>query len=130
MSTPLFFGHIPRFTREEIDTALEEDDREVLLFAGISAATHDADWKFTQDLCIRLYEHTNKTIRGNAVLGLATVALFRGSLDRESVEPILLRALRDPEMEVRLRAEDAIREINTTLNWSIARDRPPREDSE
>jgi hypothetical protein len=121
-------GHIPRYTRDEIDEAFVEDDRDVLLFAGISCATHDADWKYTQDLCIRLYEHPNKTIRGNAVLGLATVALYRGTLDRETVEPVLLRALRDAEMEVRLRAEDAIREINTTLNWTIARDRLPRED--
>jgi hypothetical protein len=130
MGLPLFLGHIPRYTREQIDRALSEDDREVLLFAGISAATHDADWKFTQDLCLRLYEHPNKTIRGNAVLGLATVALYRGSLDREAVEPILLRALRDPELEVRLRAEDAIREINTTLNWTIAKDRLRGQDSE
>jgi hypothetical protein len=130
MGLPLFLGHIPRFTREEIDTALEEDDREVLLFAGISSATHEADWKFTQDLCLKLYEHPNKTIRGNAVLALTTVALYRGTLDREAVEPILLRALRDEEMEVRLRAEDAIREINTILNWTIAKDKLPREESD
>ena len=130
MGLPLFLGHIPRFTRQEIDTALEEDDREILLFAGISSAQHDADWKFTQDLCIRLYEHTNKTIRGNAVLGLATVAQYRGTLDRETVEPILLRALRDSEEEVRLRAEDAIREINATLHWEITKNRYPNQDSE
>jgi hypothetical protein len=123
MDFPSFLRRIPKYSHDEIDLALAEDDRDVLLFAGISAAYHDRDWSYAQDLCIRLYEHLNKTVRGNAIMGLAIIAKNQGSLDLTATEPILLRALKDPESEVRIRAEDAIREINSTLNWSIAKDK-------
>jgi hypothetical protein len=123
MKHPLFLGHIPRYSRDEIDLALAEDDRDVLLIAGISAAYHDTDWEFAQDLCIQLYEHPNKIVRGNAILGLVMIAKNRGILNRAAIEPILLRAMKDPEGEVRMRAEDAIREINAILNWDIAKDK-------
>ena len=118
-----FFGHIPRYSHDEIDLALAEDDRDVLLFAGISAACHDPDWNYAQDLCVQLYDHPNKTVRGNAILGLLTIAKNQGALNRATTEPILLRALKDPESEVRMRAEDAIREINAILSWDIAKDK-------
>jgi hypothetical protein len=120
---PSFLGHIPRYTHDEIDLALSEDDRDVLLFAGISAAYHDPDWTYAQELCIQLYEHNNKTVRGNAILGLAMIAKNQGTLNRVEIEPTLLRALKDPEGEVRMRAEDAIREINAILEWDIAKDK-------
>jgi hypothetical protein len=123
MEFPSFLGHIPRYSHDEIDLALAEDDRDVLLFAGISAAYHDPDWNYAQDLCIQLYEHPNKTVRGNAVLGLVMIAKSRGILNRAAIEPILLRSLKDPESEVRMRAEDAIQEINETLNWNITKDK-------
>jgi len=130
MGPPNFLGHIPKYRREEIDLALAEDDRETLLFAGISAAHHDPDWKYAQNLCIRLYEHPNKTVRGNAILGLATIAKKQGSLDLITTEPILLRALRDPEGEVRMRAEDTIKEINAALNWDISKEKSQFQDPE
>ncbi len=123
MDFPSFLGRIPRYSHDEIALALAEDDRDVLLFAGISAAYHDPDWNYAQDICIQLYEHANKTVRGNAILGLAIIAKNHGTLDRVVTEPILLRALKDPEAEVRMRAEDSIIEINATLNWDIAKDK-------
>jgi HEAT repeat protein len=123
MDMASFLGHIPRYSHDEISRALAEDDRDVLLFAGISAAYHDPDWSYAQDLCIKLYENPNKTVRGNAILGLVMIAKNRGTLNPVAIEPILLRALKDPEGEVRIRAKDAIREINTILNWDIAKDK-------
>jgi HEAT repeat protein len=123
MESSLYLGHIPQYSHDEIDLALVEDDRDILIFAGISSAYYDSDWIYTQDLCIRLYEHPNKTVRGNAILGLAMIARNEGRLDQDAAEPTLIRALKDPEPEVRMRAEDAIREINSVLNWSVARNK-------
>lgn len=123
MGLPIFLGHIPRYTRAEIDNAISEDDRDILIYAGISAAHHDSDWKYAQDLCILLYDHPNKTVRGNAILGLSYIAHDHGNLDRDAVESILLRALRDSEEEVRIRAKDTIREINSKLSWNIAKEK-------
>jgi hypothetical protein len=130
MGLPLFLGHIPKYSHDEINFTLAEDDRDVLLIAGISAAYHDPDWTYAQDLCVQLYEHTNKTVRGNAILGLVTIARKQGALNRVATEPILLRALKDPEGEVRMRAKDAIREINAILNWDIAKDNLPLQSPE
>jgi hypothetical protein len=130
MEYPSFLGHIPRYSHDEISLALSEDDRDVLLFAGISAAYYDSDWDYAQDLCIQLYEHPNKTVRGNAILGLVIIAKNQDALNRAAIEPILLRAMKDPEGEVRMRAEDAIREINAILNWDIAKDKLPLQSPE
>jgi hypothetical protein len=48
------------------------------------------------------------------------VAIFQKKLDKRLVKPVLLRALRDPEVEVRERAADLLPEINWKLNWNIA----------
>jgi uncharacterized protein involved in tellurium resistance len=125
-----FFEHIPRYSHDEIDLALAGDDRDVLIFAGISSAYYGSDWKYAQDLCVRLYEHSHKTVRGNAILGLAMIAENQGRLEQDATEPTLLRALKDPEPEVRLRAEDAIREINSILNWNVGRDKLRVQDRE
>jgi len=111
---------VPDFTDEEINIAILKDDVESLKFIAFAVGYHGKDWKYAQDICIRLSDHHNKTVRGNAMLGLFYVALFQNKLDKRLVKPILLRALRDSEDEVRERAQDAIVQINRSMKWRIA----------
>ncbi|OGO18109.1 MAG: hypothetical protein A2Z14_13315 [Chloroflexi bacterium RBG_16_48_8] len=102
--------------------AFSKCDRDVLIFAGISLATYDKDWKYAQDVCIKLFDYPNKTVRGNAILGLETIAHRHQTLDKSLVVPILLRGLRDREEEVRTRAKDTINRIAPILDWDIEDD--------
>jgi hypothetical protein len=111
---------VPNFAQEEISAAMQQDNVESLIYIAFAVGYYCDDWKYAQDICIRLSDHPNKTVRGNAILGLFYVAIFRRQLDKRLVKPILLRALRDPEQEVRERAEDAIPDINRAMKWKIA----------
>ncbi len=110
---------LPYYSEEQVEQAIQDGDLEILRLAGASFGMYNPNWKVAQDLCIRLTEHSDKTVRGNAILGLSYVARFRGKLEKHIVEPVLLRALMDPEQEVQERAQDAVSEINNFMNWRI-----------
>ena len=111
---------VPGFTNEEIKSAIQEDNVELLKEIAYAVGYRSTDWKYSQDICIQLSNHSDKTVRELAILGLFYVALFQKKLDKRLVKPVLLRALRDPEVEVRERAEDLIPQINWKMNWNIA----------
>jgi len=77
------------------------------------------NWKYAQDVCLRLAEHPNDNVRANACLGLAYIAHTKGRLEKHLVKPILLRELRN-QTEFRWRITDAIADINLYLKWHLA----------
>ena len=116
----LVYRPVPEFTQEQISSAIEEDNVELLRDIAFAVGYHSSDWKYPQDICLALSGHADKGVREMAILGLFYVAIFQGRLDKRLVKPVLLRALKDPEVEVRERAEDLIPDINRALNWNIA----------
>src|SRR5262245_50769798 len=108
---------IPRLTRKQIETAIEQDDFDTLIYAALAASWYDPDWQYSQAICIKLSSHENPVVRANAIMGLSYVARFRGRLDKRVVKPVLLRALRDKDELVSGNAEDAIRDINFLMKW-------------
>lgn len=112
---------LPFFTRDRVITAIKENDVATLIPVALSVATYDPDWKYAQDLCIRLSEHSNASVRGNAILALGYVARVHRRLEKRIVKPVLLRAQKDSEAEVCSRADDAVDDINLYLNWWIGR---------
>ena len=111
---------VPEFSHEQIKSAIEEDNVDLLKDIAFAAGYHSIDWKYSQDICLQLSGHSDKAVREMAVLGLFYVAIFQKRLDKRRVKPVLLRALKDSEVEVRERAEYVVPEINRALNWSIA----------
>jgi hypothetical protein len=77
------------------------------------------DWKYAQDVCLRLAEHSNDNVRANACLGLGYIARTQGRLEQHLVKPILLRELRC-QTEFRGKIADAIDDINFFLGWRLA----------
>jgi hypothetical protein len=103
--------------KREIEAVIDEDDVEELLGAviDIAMAAEDAEW--AQQSLLRLADHADTTVRGNAIIGFAHLAERFGALDRERVEPILQAALRDPKEHVREQAEAALDALALTLRW-------------
>ncbi|MGG6293080.1 hypothetical protein ACQ4M4_01550 [Leptolyngbya sp. AN02str] len=77
------------------------------------------DWKYAQDVRLRLAEHSSDKVRANACLGLAYIARTKQRLEKHLFKPILLRELRC-QTEFRWRIEDAITAINRHLAWRLA----------
>jgi hypothetical protein len=88
MSEKRIYLPLSHFSRDAVKAAIENNDIDILIFVSLSAATYDPDWKYAQDLCIRLSNHPNKTVRGNAILGLAYVARIHEKLEKFLVKPI------------------------------------------
>lgn len=111
---------VPYYTDEEIKLAIREDNVESLQDIAFAVGYHSLDWKYSQDVCLQLSGHANAGVREMSILGLFYVAHFQKKLDKRLVKPALLRALRDPEITVRERAEDLIPQINSKMDWNIA----------
>ncbi len=94
--------------KAEIEAAIAGDDPEELLGVIIDLAlgADDADW--AEDCCLRLAQHPNTDVRGNAVIGFAHLAERFGGLNREKVLPVLEAARSDPKEYVRDQAEAAL----------------------
>lgn len=106
-------------SEKEVYRAIEEDDIEQLTTICIDLGFNHENWRFIQDISVRLSEHPDATVRGNAFFGLEYAARFRGKVEKNIVKPVLLRGLRDSDDEVVRKAEDAIEGINHQMGWNI-----------
>jgi hypothetical protein len=104
--------------REAMD-AIAKDDIERLQTLPINLAFNHENWRFVQDVCVRLSEHRDSWIRSNSLLSLAHTARFLKRLEKNIVKPVLLRGLKDSDPRVAAVAQDAIEEINFLFGWSI-----------
>jgi hypothetical protein len=107
----LTFESVEPISREVALARLRELDGLTRARALVSLAYHDPDWRWVQDLCLRLLNDPDVGMRGIAVLCLGHLARIHGQLDLTRVLPAL-RRLRDDE-EVSARVADAIDDINT-----------------
>ena len=113
------FIDISEYTDKEIINAIKNDDLDVLIEVCISLGFNHESWKFTQDICLKLSDHKNPLVRGNALYGLAHTARVKQKLEKNIVKPILLRARKDLDETVRMKAEDSREMINQYMNWNI-----------
>jgi hypothetical protein len=119
-SLPRIYRPLPVLSnKEEIERWLSFATMEELLILPLAVGENLPDWKYAQDICLHLAEHSNDGVRANACLGLAYVARTKQLLEKHLVKPILLRELRC-QTEFRWRIEDAIKDINYYLKWRLA----------
>lgn len=111
--------HSLKYTDSEVWELIKKDDREALITLPIRLGFCHENWRFVQEVCIKLSEHPDETIRGNSFYGLQYVAMNLGRLEKNVVKPILLRGLKDESELVKSRAACAIEDINQFLNWRI-----------
>ena len=104
--------------REAMD-AIARDDVERLRTLPIDLGFHHENWRFIQDVCVRLSDHRDPWVRSNALLGLTYAARFRGRIEKNVVKPVLLRALKDEDARVAGVAREAIDDINHLMKWRI-----------
>lgn len=107
-------------TREEVKEILESNDMDALITLPLSLGEYESDWKFAQDICMKLAQHEDERVRANAALGLAYVARTKGKLEKNLVKPVLLKLLNDCE-EYQWRVMDAIEDINLYMGWHIGK---------
>jgi len=105
--------------RVQIEALLSCGSIDDLMILPLAVGEDFPDWKYAQDLCLRLAEHPDHRVRANACLGLAYVARTQGRLEKHLVKPVLLRELRN-SFDTKGRIQDAIGDINNYLQWDLA----------
>ncbi len=98
--------------------AIERDDPEVLGPMIIGAALYEDDFDTVYSACLRLSNHRDETVRGNAVLGFGHIARLFGRLGQDGPD-IVKRGLKDPSPYVRGQAHAAANDLDHFLGLSI-----------
>jgi hypothetical protein len=115
------YNSIPTWTASEIEAALIHDQPDELSLAVLSAALYASDRAWAEDICIRLAQHHNENVRGNAILGFGHLARLHGELTQSRVQPLIEKALDDPSKYIRGHAENAADDVTHFLKWSVRR---------
>ena len=109
MSEKLKYEEIQARDRDDLETAFKSHDANVICEALYSAAQHEADWRWSQEWCLKMLDHQSLLVRSAALIALGEIALFRGHLDLETVLPEIHRVASDPALAPF--AEDAMDNI-------------------
>ncbi len=108
--------------RSQIAAILATGSIADLELLSLSIGEDFPNWKYAQDVCLQLVEHSEDNVRANACLGLGYIARNHGKLEKHLVKPVLRRELRT-QTEYRGKIEDAIGDINSYLGWRLAHKR-------
>ncbi|MBK1791003.1 hypothetical protein [Persicirhabdus sediminis] len=119
MNPQLIYEEPKPITEKEVFEAIEKNDVERLLMIPIELGFHHDNWRFIQDISVRLSEHSDPSVRANSLFGIEYAARFKGRIEKNIVKPVLLRALADEVPQVSHRAEETIEAINHLMNWNI-----------
>ena len=117
------YQEIPVMSKAEIEAAILEDNPDELLFSVLSAALYADDRKWAESICIKLSEHQHFNVRGNAILAFGYIARKHGALEKKMVEPLIEKALQDPNKWVRGQTENAADDVEMYLGWKIKREK-------
>ena len=113
---------IPVFGEGDVERILDRGDLGELRLLALSFALHSENREQSEALCLRLANHEDGIVRGNAILGLGHVARIHGTLTECAARPAVEAARRDPDEWVRQQAASAAEDIEQFLKWKL--DRP------
>lgn len=111
---------LPILSDKEILELIKKNDINEVMLLPLSVGEYHPNWKYAQDICVKLSEYPDERVRANAILGLAYVARTKRKLEKYIVKPVLLKALQDNK-EYEWRIIDAINDINIFMNWDIGK---------
>ena len=116
----MVYRPLEALSQAEIDNIIERNQLEELMLLPLSVGEYHSNWKYAQQICVKLCEHEHASIRANAVLGFGYIARTKGCLEKHIVKPLILRELRsNPEHSGRIM--DAISDINLYMDWQIGK---------
>jgi hypothetical protein len=113
----LRYEPLPEWTQEQMEAVLVRNDPRELLLLPLVAGLEPPDRDWALSTCIRLTQHDDAVVRGNAILGLGYLALTFKDLPEDIIRAIIDRGLCDSEEWVRGRSHEAAEELSCRLNW-------------
>jgi hypothetical protein len=105
------------WTKTDIEGVIERDDPDELLYVPIVVSLSPPDCGWAESICLKLAAHPHWNVRGNAILGFGHLSRTCGKLDEDSIKPVVIDALQDPNEYVRNHARTALDDITDFLGW-------------
>ena len=120
MTKRLIYRELPVFkSKLEVLDILTSGNTEEKMILSLSIGENFPDWKFAQDICLKLVDSEDEGVRANACLGLAYIARTKRKLEKHLVKPILIRELKK-QGKLQWRIIDSIMDIKCFMEWNIA----------
>lgn len=113
----MIYKPIPKFTKTEMENALNENDINNLIYVPLFASLYYEDRNFAEGICIKLAKHPDNFVRGNAIEGFEHIARIDGKLNEELIKPIIKEGLKDANDFVRDKSEWARDATKQLLKW-------------
>lgn len=76
---------IPELDREHIQEQLKSGAEGDVISAVLSAALHDNDWAWVQNICLSQLDHPSRWVKQACITGLGHVVRLHGKLDLDVV---------------------------------------------
>lgn len=111
-------------TPEAIEQVVRHGPLDDLRWLPVGLSLDPPEGVDVQSLCLRLSQHGDPWVRGNALTSLGHLARVTGELDPERVKPLLQDGLKDESDIVSSRAADAISDIRIYLGRKFSHARP------
>ncbi len=118
MEINLKYSPLDTLSNDDIASLLLSENIEDTIKLPLLVGYNHPNWKFAQDLCIKLSSHTDWRVRANSLRGLEYIAKTRGNLEKHLVKPVLIAALKSSDCD-KLDAIHVTNKINKYLNWKI-----------
>ena len=116
----MIFDEVKPITRLEAEAGFASGITGRICDSLIRVTYHDPDWRWVQNVCLRLVNHSNGEISGLAVSCLGHLARMHRVLDVEKVLPTLRKLREDPKISGRV--DDALDDIKTYLGGDVELD--------
>jgi hypothetical protein len=113
---------ITDFSKDEMDSALEKGNLELLRLIPISVSLNSNELESAEQICLILSAHKDFTVRGNAILGFGHLARRFGKLTNENILTVIQNALMDENGYVCGQAEAAADDVEHFLKWKVSRE--------
>ena len=107
------------WTIADVDAVIAKGDPHELLYVPIVASLSPPDILWAEAICIRLSQHPNWNVRGNAILGFGHLSRVYPQLNLGVVKPLIEAALHDEHPYVRGQASGAADDVEQFLGWKI-----------
>ncbi len=110
---------ITKFTKDEMEKAIVENDIEKLAHVSLFASLYYEDRDFAEKICIELATHPDVRVRVMAMEGFGHIARIDGVLNKEIIKPLIEKGLSDKNEFVRMKADDTKDDVEHFLKWEF-----------
>ena len=83
-------------------------------------AENDEEYRYALNLLLSLCDRKSQRVRTRAIIAISLLAIKHKRLERERVEPIIIREWEIADDENKATIRDAIDDINNAMKWNMA----------